>query len=246
MILPGKARFPRLRLLAPLFVVWGVCLIIVAFERDLGSALLFYTIFLIMLYVATGRFSYVLIGIVLFAIGAFGMYQVMSHVQTRVAIWLDPFSDAQNTGYQLVQTIYSLADGGLFGVGLGNSKQKYLYVSEPQNDFIFAIVCEELGFIGAVIIILLFAALIVRAFKIALSINDKFASLVVIGIAAQLGVQVALNILVVTDSIPNTGISLPFFSYGGTALMMILGEMGVILGISRRANQKKADVQEVV
>ena len=102
-------KIPRLRLLAPLFVVWGVCLIIVAFERDLGSALLFYTIFLIMLYVATGRFSYVLIGIVLFAIGAFGMYQVMSHVQTRVAIWLDPFSDAQNTGYQLVQSLYSLA-----------------------------------------------------------------------------------------------------------------------------------------
>ena len=105
--------------------------------------------------------------------------------------------------------------------------------------------CEELGFIGAAVIILLFAALVIRAFKIAVSINDKFASLLVIGIATQLGVQVALNILVVTDFIPNTGISLPFFSYGGTALLMILGEMGVVLGVSRRANQKKTDIQSV-
>ena len=133
----------------------------------------------------------------------------------------------------------------MFGVGLGNSKQKYLYVSEPQNDFIFSIVCEELGFVGAAVIILLFAALVIRAFKIAVSVRDKFASLVVMGIAIQLGVQVALNILVVTDSIPNTGIALPFFSYGGTALLMILGEMGVVLSISRRAHQKKADIQSV-
>ena len=168
------------------------------------------------------------------------------YVQEKLRAFTDKTYEPLGARWQTNNSLYAIGSGGLFGVGLGNSKQKYLYVSEPQNDFIFAIVCEELGFIGAAIIILLFAALIVRAFKIALSINDKFASLVVIGIAAQLGVQVALNILVVTDSIPNTGISLPFFSYGGTALMMILGEMGVILGISRRANQKKADVQEVV
>ena len=136
---------------------------------------------------------------------------------------------------------YSMSvSGGFFGVGLGNSKQKYLYVSEPQNDFIFSIVCEELGFIGAAVIILLFAALVIRAFKIAVSINDKFASLLVIGIATQLGVQVALNILVVTDFIPNTGISLPFFSYGGTALFLQLVEMGIVLSVSRQMKPTKA------
>ena len=119
-----------------------------------------------------------------------------------------------------------------------------MYVSQPQNDFIFSIVCEELGFIGAVFIILLFAALVIRGFIIALRINDKFASLTVIGIITQVGVQVAFNILVVTDSIPNTGISLPFFSYGGTALIMLLFEMGVVLAISRRSNQKKVQIDE--
>ena len=134
---------------------------------------------------------------------------------------------------------------GLFGRGLGNSKQKYLYVSQPQNDFIFSIVCEELGFVGAMAILLLFAALVIRGFYIATKIKDSFASLTVIGIMTQLGVQVALNVLVITDSIPNTGIALPFFSYGGTALVMQLFEIGVVLAISRKANLRKADTEDV-
>ncbi|MDE6767475.1 MAG: FtsW/RodA/SpoVE family cell cycle protein, partial [Eubacterium sp.] len=129
--------------------------------------------------------------------------------------------------------------GGFFGLGRGNSKQKYLYVSEPQNDFIFSIVCEELGFIGAAIIIFLFGALVVRGFIIAARCHDKFGALLVIGVIAQIGLQVGLNILVVTDTIPNTGIALPFFSYGGTAMMMLLFEIGVVLAVSRKSSQQK-------
>lgn len=165
-----------------------------------------------------------------------------NYIQEKLIAFTDKDYEPLGARWQPNNSLYAIGSGGLFGVGLGNSKQKYLYVSEPQNDFIFSIVCEELGFIGAVIIIVLFAALIIRGFIIALRINDKFASLTVIGIMTQLGIQVALNILVVTDSIPNTGISLPFFSYGGTALMMLLFEMGVVLAVSRKANQKKADI----
>ena len=130
------------------------------------------------------------------------------------------------------------APGGIWGVGLGNSKQKYLYVSEPQNDFIFAIVCEELGFIGATLIIGLFGILFWRGVKIAQRCEDRFSSLVVIGIVSQVAIQTIFNILVVTDTIPNTGIALPFFSYGGTSLLMLCFEMGVVLSISRKVNTK--------
>ena len=126
-------------------------------------------------------------------------------------------------------------------MGLGNSKQKYLYVSEPQNDFIFSIVCEELGFIGAAVIIVLFAALVIRGFIIAKNSRDKFAALVAVGVSSQIGIQVGLNILVVTDSIPNTGIALPFFSYGGTSILLLLVEIGAVLAISRRSSQRKVD-----
>lgn len=161
------------------------------------------------------------------------------YVQQKLVAWRDKDFEPLGARWQTNNSLYAIGSGGLFGVGLGNSKQKYLYVSEPQNDFIFSIVCEELGFIGAAVIIVLFALLVVRGIIIALRCEDKFASLTVIGIVTQIGVQVAFNILVVTDSIPNTGIALPFFSYGGTALVMILCEMGVVLGISRKSNQKK-------
>ena len=151
----------------------------------------------------------------------------------RIYEWLSGGS------YQILQGLYAIGSGGFFGVGLGNSKQKYLYVSEPQNDFIFAIVCEELGFVGAIAIIVLFALLFIRGIKIANRCEDKFASFIVLGIVAQVAIQTIFNIMVVTDTIPNTGIALPFFSYGGTALLMLLFEMGVVLSISRKSNQKK-------
>ncbi len=157
----------------------------------------------------------------------------------RITAWLDKDYDPTGSRWQVNNSLYAIGSGGLFGVGLGNSKQKYLYVSEPQNDFIFSIVCEELGFVGAALIILLFGALIVRGFIIAGRCPDRFGSLLIIGIMAQIGIQVILNILVVTDTMPNTGISLPFFSYGGTAMMILLFEIGVVLSISRRTNQQR-------
>ncbi len=157
----------------------------------------------------------------------------------RVKAWLDKDFDPRGARWQTNNSLYAIGSGGLFGVGLGNSKQKYLYVSEPQNDFIFSIVCEELGFVGAALIIILFTALVIRGFVIASRCHDRFGALLIIGIVAQIGVQVGLNILVVTDTLPNTGIALPFFSYGGTSILLLLFQIGVVLSVSRKASQKK-------
>ncbi len=157
----------------------------------------------------------------------------------RIVAWLDKDYDPLDARWQTNNSLYAIGSGGFFGAGLGNSKQKFMYVSEPQNDFIFSIVCEELGFVGAAVIIFLFALLFIRGIKIALKSRDRFATLLVIGIVSQVAIQTVFNILVVTDTIPNTGIALPFFSYGGTSILMLLMEMGVVLSISRSTNQKK-------
>lgn len=151
----------------------------------------------------------------------------------RVTSLVDPFVDTQDASYQVVQGLYAVGSGGIFGRGLAQSVQKYSYLPEPYNDFIFAIVCEELGLIGAALIIGLFAVLIIRGIKIALDAPDVFGSLTVVGIMAQIALQTIMNIAVVTSTIPNTGISLPFFSYGGTAIMVLLAEMGIVLSVSR-------------
>ncbi|MCI5515711.1 MAG: putative lipid II flippase FtsW [Oscillospiraceae bacterium] len=164
---------------------------------------------------------------------------LMNYAGERITAWLDKSYEPTGARWQTNNSLYAIGSGGLFGVGLGNSKQKYLYVSEPQNDFIFSIVVEELGLFGAAVIIILFGLLFARGIWIALRCKDKFASFVVVGIMAQLAVQTILNIMVVTDTIPNTGISLPFFSYGGTAILILLFEMGVVLAISRKTNQKR-------
>lgn len=154
----------------------------------------------------------------------------------RIIAWLDKSYKPLGARWQINQSLRAIASGGPFGLGLGNSRQKHMYVSEPQNDFIFAIVCEELGFVGAAMIICLFMALVWRAFKIAGKARDVFGSVLAMGIALQVGIQVFLNIAVVTDTFPNTGISLPFFSYGGSSLIMLLCEMGIILSISRKSS----------
>jgi cell division protein FtsW len=164
---------------------------------------------------------------------------LMNYAGDRIKAWLDKGYDPKGARWQTNNSLYAIGSGGFFGTGLGNSKQKFLYVSEPQNDFIFAIVCEELGFLGAGLIILLFALLFIRGIQIAMRTDDRFGALVVIGIVSQVAVQTIFNIMVVTDTIPNTGIALPFFSYGGTAILMLLFEMGVVLSISRKSNQKK-------
>ena len=158
------------------------------------------------------------------------------YVKKRFAGWLDPFSDVENTTRQTAQSLYAVGSGGLFGRGLGNSRQKHLWLPEVTNDFIFSILCEELGFVGAAFCIALFAALIIRGVRIALRAPDRFSGLVCIGIVAQIGFQALFNIAVVTNSVPNTGISLPFFSSGGTSLVMMLAEAGILLSISRAGN----------
>ena len=157
----------------------------------------------------------------------------------RIEIWLDPFLDPQGAGFQTVQSLYAIGSGGLLGAGIGNSRQKYLFLPEPENDFVFAVVCEELGFVGAVLVILFFALLVWRGLMIAVKARDRFGTMLATGLTAQVGLQAVLNVAVVTNSIPNTGISLPFFSYGGTSLMMLLAQMGIILSISRQTALEK-------
>ena len=161
------------------------------------------------------------------------------YMTARINAWLNPASDLQGSGYQLFQSQIAIGSGGLLGLGLGNSKQKFLYLPEEHNDFIFAIVCEELGLVGACIILALFALLILRAYWIALHARDRFGTLLVVGITTLFAFQVFFNIGVVTGLLPTTGISLPFFSYGGTALVIHLAEMGIILGVSRQIPAKK-------
>ena len=155
----------------------------------------------------------------------------------RVTAFLDPWSDKLGDGWQVVQSLYAIGSGGLFGTGLGQSKQKYLYLPEPQNDFIFSVLAEELGFIGCLFVIILFAILIWRGILIAIKAPDMFGSLLAIGITSLIAIQSIINIAVVTSSMPATGMPLPFFSYGGTALLILLCEMGILLNISRNVNK---------
>ena len=166
---------------------------------------------------------------------------VIGYNTSRITYWLDPWADDPlDKGYQLRQSLITIGSGGLLGSGLGKSRQKFLYLPEEHNDFIFAIVCEELGLIGATIIMLLFAALILRGYWIALHARDRFGSLLVVGVVTLIAMQTFLNIGVVTGLLPTTGISLPFFSYGGTALSMQLAEMGIVLSVSRQMKPPKA------
>ncbi len=178
------------------------------------------------------------------AVGAAGALSALVMVKKlvpyaagRIQTWLNPWADASDAGHQTVQGLLAIGSGGFWGVGLGNSRQKHLYVPEPQNDFIFSIIAEELGFIGAMLVIVLFAVLLFRGIYIATRAKDPFGTMLGVGIIAQVSLQAALNIAVVTNTIPNTGISLPFFSYGGTSLLMLLGEMGIVLSISRDIQQ---------
>ena len=165
---------------------------------------------------------------------------VIGYNTSRIEMWHNPWADAQGKGYQLSQSLISIGSGGLLGVGLGRSRQKFLFLPEEHNDFIFAIVCEELGLIGISIIMLLFAALILRGYWIALHARDRFGCLLVVGVTTLIAMQVFLNIGVVTGLLPTTGISLPFFSYGGTALLIQLAEMGIVLSVSRQMKPTKA------
>lgn len=217
--------------------------ILMVLEPHLSGTILIVAIALIMMFVGGTAFKWFAIGGGLLA-GALTVLvlftDVISYASTRLEVWLDPFSDPRGKGWQTIQSLYAIGSGGLLGQGLGNSRQKHLYISEPQNDFVFAVVCEELGFVGAAIVIILFALLVWRGFVVAMRAPDSFGMLITVGIVSQVGIQAALNIAVVTNTVPNTGISLPFFSYGGTALMMILFQMGLVMSVSRHAAVRRS------
>jgi cell division protein FtsW len=168
-------------------------------------------------------------------IGAF----TYDYMKERIMTWLDPFAYPTDLGYQIIQSLYAIGSGGLFGVGLGKSTQKFLYIPEPQNDFIFAILAEELGYIGVFLVIAMFCMLLWRGIRIAIYCEDMFGTLLATGITSLIFIQAALNIAVVTGLVPNTGITLPFFSFGGTSLVMFLTQIGILLNISKQSVDKR-------
>ena len=210
-------------------------------EPHLSATVLVLAIGVVLMVVGGLSIKYIIGGAGFVAAGGiiFVISGAISYVADRLNYWIDPWSDAQGKGFQTIQSLLAIGSGGVLGRGIGQSRQKYLYLPEPHNDFIFSIVCEELGLIGAAVIILLFCLLVWRGFTIAMRSNDKFGSLLALGLTFQVGLQAMLNIWVVTNTMPNTGISLPFFSYGGTSLVILLAEMGVILSVSRDANLEK-------
>ena len=229
----------------PFMAILGVTCGLVFIEPHLSGTMLLLGIGLVLMYVGGTRLAY-LLGTVCLGAGAVAfMIFGLGYEKDRIDVWLNPLEmfvkdkASKDMAWQTVQSLYAIGSGGLMGQGLGNSRQKQLFLPEPQNDFIFSIVCEELGFIGAVLIILLFGLLVWRGFVIGMKSPDKFGSMLAIGLTAQIGLQVAFNIAVVTNTIPNTGISLPFFSYGGTSLVMLLAQMGVVLSISRHIHAEK-------
>ena len=233
----GYGFWPFLAVLVPV-------VLLLILEPHLSGTLIICGIAGIMMFVGGTRPKYFLLmlGALAGLIVAVILIKDVSYMASRIHNWLDPFSNENIHGdvWQTCQSLIAIGSGGLMGLGLGGSQQKYLYLPEPQNDFIFAIVCEELGLIGAILVITLFVLLVYRGFSIANQAPDKFGAMLAIGITVQIGIQALLNIAVVTNAIPNTGISLPFFSYGGTALLMQLAEMGILLNISRHSVIEKS------
>lgn len=217
----------------PFVAVLGIIVALLFLEPHLSASIIIIAIGAIMMFIGGARLFWFVGG--LFAVGGlfFVFITVKQYSSERISAWLAPFDDPSDTGYQIVQSLYAIGSGGLFGLGLGQSRQKYLYLPEEHNDFIFSVISEELGFIGAGLILALFALLIVRGYWIAMHSRDRYSFLVCTGITSLLALQVILNVAVCTNLVPCTGISLPFFSYGGSALLMQLGEMGIILSVSR-------------
>ena len=202
-------------------------------ERHLSATLIILLIGAMMMLIGGTKKQWLVLGLLLGVLFVYVYVNTKGYASDRITAWKDPWSDPLDNGYQAIQSRYAIGSGGFLGLGLGRSRQKYLYLPEEHNDYIFAIVCEELGFVGAIGILLLFAMLILRGYWIAIHARDRFGTLVVAGLTTKLAVQVFFNIGVVSGLLPPTGISLPFFSYGGTALVLQLFEMGIILAVSR-------------
>ena len=216
--------------------------LLVAVETHISGAILIFCVGVIMLLIGGMNIKTLL---TFGGVGAAAMAFIVfftDYAKGRITTWMDPFSDPLGDGFQTIQSLYAISSGGLGGLGLGQSRQKHLYLPEPHNDYIFSIVCEELGFIGALVVILLFILLIWRGFSIAFRLKDKFSTMMVIGIVSRVAIQAIFNMMVVTNLFPSTGISLPFFSYGGTALVILMSEMGIVLKISRQSTLDREKV----
>ena len=234
--------------LLPLALLVPMAGIILGLQNHMSATLVIGAITLVQMFVAGTRVSHLLLVVVVGGLSALGVFKVKDLMSAdagestgfrseRIKVWLDPFSDPKGKGYQIIQSLYAIGSGGIFGLGLWQSKQKYLYLPEPHNDFIFAVLAEELGFIGCVLVIILFMIFIWRGIIIAIKAPDNFGTLIAIGIVAMIGLQALINIAVVTGTIPVTGMPLPFFSYGGTAMLVNLGAVGILLNISKSYNK---------
>ncbi len=227
----------------PYAIILGSIAGLVILEKHISATVILVFLGVLMMFIGGTRLRWILLPAIIVGVVAFYLLfftDVFSYAMPRIYGWLFPFDPPEGIDtWQTRQSLMTIGSGGLLGLGLGQSRQKYLYLPEPQNDFIFPVICEELGFIGALIILLLFAMLIWRGVAVSLKAKDKFGMLLGVGLTFQVGLQVVLNLMVVTNMLPNTGISLPFFSYGGTSLIMLLAEMGIVLSISRNSSIEK-------
>ena len=222
--------------IAPFAAILVVIVILLRLEPHNSAIVIIACTAAAMLFLGGVKYRWFILGGCVMLLGLVLILGAGGYEASRITAWQDPFSDPTDDGYQIIQSLYAIGSGGLLGLGLGNGRQKYLYLPEEHNDYIFAITCEELGLVGAVAILVLYALLILRGYWISMHLKDRFLSLTVAGITTLTALQVFFNIGVVTNLLPSTGISLPFFSYGGTALLIQLGEMGLILGASRQCS----------
>ncbi len=222
--------------IAPFGAILAVIVVLLRLEPHNSAIVIIVCTAGAMLFLGGVKYRWFILGGCAMLLGLVLILGAGGYEASRITAWRDPFSDPTDDGYQIIQSLYAIGSGGLFGLGFGQGRQKYLYLPEEHNDYIFSIVCEELGLVGAAAILLLYALLILRGYWISMHIRDRFLSLMVAGITTLTALQVFFNIGVVTNLLPSTGISLPFFSYGGTALLIQLGEMGLILGASRQCS----------
>jgi len=239
----GRIGVPSPKHFGPLLLIWGGAMLVLVQTNDLGGGLLLFSIFLAMLYVATGRWPYVAVGLALFAAGSWALYQAVPRVGARIGIWLDPWEDADGAGYQLVQSIYSIAAGGVFGTGLGEGvllrRDGGTYIPYLETDFIYSAIAQELGLAGAAAVILLYLVFCYRGFRVAMSAEDGFSKLLAAGLTATLAIQTFIIIGGVSGLIPLTGITLPFVSYGGSSIVANFLLLALLLMVSHHVNEQQ-------
>ena len=237
----GRIGVPSPKHFGPLLLIWGGAMLVLVQTNDLGGGLLLFSIVLAMLYVATGRWPYVAVGLTLFAAGSWALYEAVPRVGDRIAIWLDPWAEPDGAGYQLVQSIYSIAAGGIFGTGFGRGvlvrQDGGTYIPYLETDFIYSAIAQELGLAGAAAVILLYLVFCYRGFRIAMSADDGFSKLLAAGLTSTLAIQTFIIIGGVSGLIPLTGITLPFVSYGGSSIVANFLLLALLLMVSHRVNE---------